>query len=150
MYGFADTRVGGQFDPGLAARATAEVHRYAKAQEPIFVALHSNSGHFANAPIWYWVVDRHPVSRFFEFDPCLTDTERVQRDIVRDLVRTNVVITTTHYPQHPPLVGSPGQALDSALTREFEKKLVLTLPGTPGDFPQQVTVLIRRGAVPVQ
>lgn len=147
-YGFADTRVGGQFDPDVAARITAEVHRYADVGAPIFVALHSNAGHFANAPIWYWVVDRPPVSRFFEFDPCLTDTELIQEEIVRDLVRTNVVITTTHYPQHPPLVGVTGQALDSALTRDFEKRLVVDFPGTPGLFVQQVSVLIRRGAAP--
>lgn len=146
-YGFADTRVGGQFDPDVAARVAAEVHRYVAPGEPIFVALHSNSGHFANAPIWYWVVDRPPVSRFLEFDPCLTDTEQIQQIIVRDLVRTNVVITTTHYPQHPPLVGGAGRALDLTLMREFEKRAVLNLPGTPGDFVQQVSVLIRRGAV---
>ena len=148
-YGFTDSRVGGQFDPDIAARITAEVHRYAAPGDPIFVTLHNNAGHFANAPIWYWVVDRPPVSRFFEFDPCLTDTELIQREIVRDLVRTNVVITTTHYPQHSPLVGVTGRALDSALTRDFEKRLVMDFPGTPGLFVQQVSVLIRRGAVPI-
>jgi hypothetical protein len=125
------------------------VHRYADIEEPIFVTLHSNGGHFANAPIYYWVVDRPPVSRFFEFDPCLTDTEPIQREIVRDLAKTNVVITTTHFPQYPPLLGTAGRTLDSTLARDFEQRLVLPLPVTSGDFQQLVSVLVRRGAAPV-
>lgn len=131
----------------VVARA---VHDYAAPGEDIFVALNDNRGHFANAPIFYWYVDRPPATRFIEFDPCLTDTERVQRLIVQDIDETNVVVTTTFFPQDPPPVGSPATALDAFLQENFSVyREVPFPPPRPPAFQQRVIVLVRNGAVPV-
>lgn len=131
----------------LVARA---VHEYAAPGEEIFVALNDNRGHFANAPIFYWYVDRPPASRFIEFDPCLTDTERVQRLIVQDINETNVVVATTFFPQDPPPLGRPATALDSFLQENFSVyREVPFPPPRPPAFQQRVIVLVRDGAVPV-
>jgi hypothetical protein len=127
------------------------VHDYAAPGEEILVALHENRGHFANAPIFYWYVDRPPGTRFIEFDPCLTDTQRVQRLIVEDISNTNVVITTTFFPQGPPPLGRPPTALDDYLNTNFGVLRLVRFPQPlPVGFQQTITVLVRNGAAPVR
>jgi hypothetical protein len=127
------------------------VHDYAAPGEEILVALHENRGHFANAPIFYWYVDRPPATRFIEFDPCLTDTQRVQRLVVEDIRSTNVVVTTSFFPQDPPPLGPHPTALDAYLKSNFVvfREVRFPEPPPPG-FQQTITVLVRNGAAPVR
>lgn len=119
VYGFADLDRAFLYDKGVWSDVTNVVHRFAQPGEPIFVALHENTGHFANMPLIYWIVDRPPGSRFIEFNPCLTDTTEVQQLIVSDLRKTDVVVTTAYFPNPPPPVGSPALTLDSYLRGHF-------------------------------
>jgi hypothetical protein len=143
--GFAAHPPGSLNDRRAWDSVAGAVHRYAAPGERILVALNENRGHFANAPIFYWYVDRPPATRFIEFDPCLTDTEPIQRMIVQDLKGTNVIITTTFFPQAAPQFAEPALSLDRYLTRHFRSVFEAEFPPPePEAFPQRVAVLVRR------
>jgi hypothetical protein len=141
VYGFADLDRTFLYDERVWSDVTMVVHRFAQDDEPIFVALHENTGHFANVPLLYWILDRPPGSRFIEFNPCLTDTTQVQHLIVSDLRKTDVVVTTAYFPSPPPPVGSPALTLDSYLRTHFQVVY-------RGDLVSEddIRVLIRTGA----
>jgi hypothetical protein len=150
LYAFATLEAEGLYNERIWEGVTRTVHTYAAPGDPIFVALNENRGHFANTPAFYWFVDRPPVSRFIEFDPCLTDTAGVQRLIVQDLPRTNVVITTTFFPNQPPPLGPPTTILDDYLNSSFRKVFEERLAAPePGAFRQAFSVLIRQGIPPL-
>ena len=139
MLGWEGGRFEGLYDEGVWSEVRREVRSRAGPGEEIFVALSDNSTrHHANAPVFYWYTDRPPASRFIEFDPCLTDTEPVQREIVRDIAGVDVVVATTFFPDP----GVPGSGtLDGYLSANYE-------PVYRGDLPrgQAVEVLERVGA----
>jgi hypothetical protein len=118
-YGFARMEHDVLYNEQTWGEVVAAVHRYASPGEPIFVALHQNTGHHANLPIFYWVADRPPSSRFIEFDPCLTDTAPVQRLIVEDIDSTDVLITSSYFGQEPPPLGPPSSVLDDYISAHF-------------------------------
>ncbi len=139
-YGFAEGEQSGLYDQAVWSELIEVVDRHAHPGEEIFVALTENGSHFANAPLFYWLVDRPPASRFFEFDPCLTDRAIVQRRIVSDLTDTDVLITTTFFPRpRPPALGPPPTVLDAYLRAHFHR---VYGGGLPGD--QAVFVLVRQ------
>jgi hypothetical protein len=117
------------------------VHRYARPADPVFVALTNNQGHYANAAALYWIVDRPPVSRFIEFNPCLTDRNDIQAEIVQDLERTNVVVQSTLF-ANPPPKGQRGTVLDDYLREEF----VPVAETTVAQSGERYVVLVRRTA----
>ena len=149
LFAFANLDAEGLYNERIWEEVTRTVHQYAGPHERIFVALSDNRGHIANAPIFYWYVGRGPASRFIEFDPCLTDTEPVQREIVRDLETTHVVVTTTFFPQAPPPFGPPSSVLDDYLRANFHTVFEERLPAhEPGAFMQAFAVLVRQGLQP--
>lgn len=137
--GWEGGRFEGLYDETVWSEVASEVQQRTEPGEEIFVALTDNRTHFANAPIFYWVVDRPPASRFIEFNPCLTDTAQVQREIVADLARVDVIVATTFFPdlRRDPTTGPT--ILDDELTFRFEPVYEGTLPGD-----QAVFVLERR------
>lgn len=146
LFAFANLQAEGLYDERIWEGIAGTVHRYAGPRDPVLVALSDNRGHTANAPIFYWYLDRVPASRFIEFDPCLTDTEKVQREIVRDLEITTVIVTTTFFPQAPPPLGPPSLILDDYLRANFTSVFLESLPPPePGAFPQRFEVLVRQG-----
>lgn len=148
LLGFTDKPSSGLYHEAIWEEVRRAVDAHASPGDPIFVALNENGGHFANAPIFYWYLNRPPGSRFIEFDPCLTDTEPVQREIVRELRQTNVVVTTTFFPNDPPPFGTPAVTLDQYLDTRFEHVLERSFPQPePGAFAQRISVLVRRGFV---
>ncbi len=144
LYGFSRIEEDWVFDRRVWNEMIQTVHRYAAPDEPIFVGLQANTGHFANFPIFYWVTDRPPVSRFIEFEPCFTDTESGQRLIVQDLEGTDVIVNTAHFPWPPPPFGAPATTLDAYMDENFMVAYTGTLL-LEGD----IEVLVRRGASPV-
>jgi hypothetical protein len=140
-YGFATEEVTNLFDARVWDEVARTTQAYAAPDDPVFVALTpQNTGHFANAPLFYWLVDRPPGSRFIEFNPCLTDTSEVQGMIVDELDDTNVVISTAYFPQSPPPLGPPPTELDAYLGANFEQVY-------EGDLlmPGDIVVLVREG-----
>jgi hypothetical protein len=115
VYGFADLDETFMFHPQKWERLTRVVHRYAGPDEPIFVALKRNTGHFANMAVLYWVVDRPPGSRYIGFAPCLTDRAEVQREIVEELADTDVIIQAAYFAKSAPPFASPSTVLDDYL-----------------------------------
>ncbi len=145
LYGFSRIEEDWVFDRQVWNDVTETVHRYTGPDDPIYVGLQANTGHFANFPIFYWVTDRRPVSRFIEAEPCFTDTDRGQRLIVQDLERTDVIVNTAHFPYPPPpFLESPATTLDSYMAENFTRVYSGTLL-LEGD----IEVLVRRGATPV-
>jgi len=143
LYGFARGEDNGLYNERVWSEVTQVVQRHAAPEEEIFVGLTNNASHFANAPLFYWLVDRPPASRFIEFDPCLTDTAPVQRDIVEDLADTDVIITTTFFPRpRPPILGPPPTILDQYLSRSF----LQIYEGALGP-DLSIFVLARRGSI---
>lgn len=133
MLGWADGNLEGLYDERVYARVVAEVRGRTAQGEEIFVALTDNSTrHHANAPIFYWFTDRPPASRFIEFDPCLTDTDPVQREIVSDLAPVDVVVATTFFPDTR-VAGS--SILDGYLGANFTEVY-------RGELPQDQAVLV--------
>jgi hypothetical protein len=86
-------------------------------------------------------VDRPPASRFIEFDPCLTDTVEVQREIVRDLAGVRLVVATTFFPDTRS-TGRPKPTLLNAFLSRFQ-------PVYRGELPGEQTVLILERIVPL-
>jgi hypothetical protein len=142
-FGFARIEQDGVlFNPEAWGPVRRIVHRYTSPREPVFVALDRNTGHFANVPLLYWYLDRPPASRFIEFNPCLTDTEAVQRAIVEDLSDTKVVVTTNLFPDSPPPFGAPAMSLDSYLEAEYSPVFTASVSETPAG-PFRMSVLLR-------
>jgi hypothetical protein len=134
--GWEGGRVEGLYDAAVWADVRQAVQARTAPEEEIFVALTDNSSrHHANAPIFYWVADRPPATRFIEFDPCLTDTEPVQREIVRDLASVDVVVATTFFPDTS---RGGSSVMDDYLDARFEAVYEGDLPGD-----QRVLVLER-------
>ena len=145
LFAFATLEAEGLYDERIWEGVAKAVRAHSESGEPIFVALNNNRGHFANAPIFYWYLDRPPASRFIEFDPCLTDTARVQRMIVEDLAKARVVVTTTFHPHPPPPLGPPSLVLDNYLHANFKSVFLESLPPPePGAFQQRFEVLARQ------
>jgi hypothetical protein len=140
LYGF--TERSGFYASELIDPLTSVVDSLTKPGEPIFVALNNNSGHYANAPTLYWLLDHPPASRYFEFDPCLTDRNDIQSTIVRDLRNTNVVVTSTFFPAKPPF-GVPAVVLDDYLSEHFRVYQELHFPRGPDNFDHRYSVLLR-------
>jgi hypothetical protein len=137
LLGWEGGRVEGLYDERVWSEVVSTVRSRTEPGEEIFVALTDNRFRtYANAPIFYWFADRPPASRFIEFDPCLTDTASVQREIVGDLAAVDVVIVTTFFPD--PIREGPA-ILDGYLSAEFAPVYSGELPGD-----QAVTVLERR------
>lgn len=139
-FGFARPPAG-LYDEEVWVEVERTVHRYAEEDAPIFVATTQHTGTFANAPMFYWYVDRVPVSRFIEYSPCLTDTERVQAEIARDLAGTNVVIATTFFGWYPPPFAAESTLLDEYLAAHFRQVLDRGLPADPQEY--RIEVLVR-------
>lgn len=132
----------GLYDRLTWTQVERTVHRFASEGEPIYVTLTRNSGTYANAPMFYWYVDRPPASRFIEYSPCLTDTDRVQRQIVDDLAETRVVIATTFFQSFPPPFPRRATVLDDYLADHFRAVLDLGLPADPEEYRVQVLVRV--------
>jgi hypothetical protein len=142
-YGFARPERDAIFDDRVWGEVVRIVHRHARPDEPIFVALTVNTGHQANLPIFYWLTDRHPASRFIEFDPCLTDTAEIQRAVVEDLDDVDVVVASPYYVRHPAPEEPPSTVLDDYLTRHFAPIYRASVL-----YPDDYVVLLREGAGP--
>jgi hypothetical protein len=141
LYGFANLEETFLFDRQKWERLTRVVHRYAGPDEPVFVVLNGNTGHFANMPVFYWVVDRRPGSRYIGFQPCLTDRAPVQREIVRELADTDVIIQVPYFAQSAPPFAPPSTVLDDYLRDHFDivhEDTVL--------YEDDIRVLLRRGS----
>ena len=138
LTGFADLDETFMYKPGGWQAVRRVVQRESAPGEPVFVSMQNNTGHLANVPLFYWLVDRPPASRFIEFNPCLTDRDDVQRLIVSDLRGTNVVIAAAHFPQAPPPLGPPATVLDRYLTERFEIRYQTTF-----EYPFDLKVLVR-------
>jgi hypothetical protein len=141
LYGFADLDEMFLFHREKWERLTHVIHSYAGPDEPIFVALQNNTGHFANMPVFYWVVDRRPGSRYIGFQPCLTDRAPVQREIVRELADTDVIIQVPYFPQSAPPFAPPSTVLDDYFRDHFDivhEDTVL--------HEDDIRVLLRRGS----
>ncbi len=132
ILGWEGGRFEGLYDERVWNEVAAEVQSRTEADEEIFVAVTDNRGHHANAPIFYWFVDRPPASRFIEFNPCLTDTAPVQEEIVADLAAVDVVITTTFFPDTR---RAGPTILDRELASSFEEVY-------RGDLPQGEAVFV--------
>jgi hypothetical protein len=137
-YGFARVEKDAIFDHEVWSEVVGVVHRHARPEEPIFVALTVNTAHEANLPIFYWLTDRPPASRFIEFDPCLTDTSEVQHTIVRDIDNANVVVASPYYFRPSAPKGPPSTVLDDYLTRNFTPVYRASVL-----FPDDYVVLLR-------
>ena len=135
MIGWEGGQAEGLYDERVWSEVVSEVTARTDPGEEIFVALTDNRTHFANAPIFYWLTDRPPASRFIEFDPCLTDTAPIQREIVADLAGVDVVVATTFFPdlRRDPATGPT--ILDDELASEFE-------PVYEGSLPQDQAVVV--------
>lgn len=120
LYGFADLDETFMFDRGRWTTLTRVVHRYAGPDEPVFVALGDNTGHFANMAVLYWVVDRPPGSRYMGLAPCLTDRPSVQLEMIDELDDTDVVIQTPYFGQEAPPFWTPSTVLDDYFREHFE------------------------------
>lgn len=138
LTGFARLDETFMYKPGGWRAVRRVVQREVPDREPVFVALQNNTGHLANVPLFYWLVDRPPASRFVEFDPCLTDRDDVQRLIVSDLRATDVVIATAHFPPPSPPPGPPATVLDRYLAERFEVRYQTTF-----EYPGDLEVLVR-------
>jgi hypothetical protein len=136
------------YDPDTWSGIRAAVHRITPPGRPIFVALDVNTGHFANAPLLYWYVDRPPGSRFIEFNPCLTDTESVQRLMIHELGETDTVITTSLFPNVPPPFGPVATSLDRYLDSRFTPVHTAGVVGTQTATRLEIAVLVRNGTLP--
>jgi hypothetical protein len=133
MLGWEGGRMEGLYDERVWSEVASVVQARTAPGEEIFVALTDNSSrHHANAPIFYWFTDRPPASRFIEFDPCLTDTEPVQRAILGELAAVDVVITTTFFPDTR---RAGPTILDDYLGSRFD-------PVHRGELPQEQAVLV--------
>ena len=133
LLGWEGGRVEGLYDERVWADVASVVQGRVPRGEEIFVALTDNRARtHANAPIFYWFTDRPPASRFIEFNPCLTDTAPVQREIVEDLAGVDVVILTTFFPD--PIREGPA-ILNDHLATEFE-------PVYQGELPQDQGVVV--------
>jgi hypothetical protein len=140
-YGFARGETSNLYDDEVWSEVVTTVQRHVPPADEVFVALLDNRFQFANAPLFYWLVDRPPASRFIEFSPCLTDTARVQGAIVRDLETTEVVITTSFFTAPPPApLGPPASVLDDYLQSHFRPVYRGALPGR-----NAVVVSVRTG-----
>ncbi len=141
LYGFADLDETFLFHRQKWERLTRVVHLYAGPDEPIFVALSINTGHFANMPIFYWVVDRPPGSRYIGFQPCLTDRAPVQREIVRELAGTDVIIQVPYFGNPPPPIARPSTVLDDYFQDRFDTVYEDTVL-----YENDIAVLLRRSS----
>lgn len=142
MYGFARVGEDVVFDARIWSEMVGAVRRHAPPGDPIFVAVTSNTGHHSNMPVFYWLSDRPPGSRFIEFNPCLTDTRPIQQAIVRELRDVDVVVATGYFPQDPPPGGPPSMVLDDYLARHFASVYVASLL-----YPEDLQVLVRTSDV---
>jgi hypothetical protein len=140
-YGFAHVERDAIFDDQVWGDVARIVHRHTRANDPIFVALTLNTGHEANLPIFYWLTDRRPGSRFIEFDPCLTDTAETQRMIVRDIEAVDVVVASPYYHRRRAAVDRPPTVLDDYLTRNFVQVYRASVL-----YPDDYVVLVRKEA----
>jgi hypothetical protein len=133
LLGWEGGRFEGLYDERVWAEVASSVQARAAPGEGIFVALTNNSSrHHANAPIFYWYTDRPPASRFIEFNPCLTDTDPVQREIVADLADVDVVVATTFFPD----TRTRGSTvLDAYLRANFQ-------PVYRGELPKEQAVVV--------
>jgi len=141
LYGFADLDETFLFHRQKWERLTQVVRRYAGPDDPVFVALTRNTGHFANMAVFYWVVDRRPGSRYIGFAPCLTDRAPVQREIVGELADTDVIIQTPYFAQPAPPFAPPSTVLDDYFRERFDvvyEDAVL--------YEDDIRVLVRRGS----
>lgn len=141
LYGFADLDETFLFHRQKWGALTRLVHRYAGPDEPVFVALTTNTGHFANMAIFYWVVDRGPGSRYIGFAPCLTDRAPVQREIVRELADTDVIIQTPYFAQSAPAFAPPSTVLDDYFREHFDLVYEDTVLNE-----DDIRLLLRRGS----
>lgn len=140
VYGYANAETSGLLDKAAWDRIRVEVQRRVPPGDEIFIALTDNTGTFANLPVFYWLTDRAPASRFFEFDPCLTDRADIQHRIVADLRDVELVIVAPYFTSPPPPVGGPTEVLDRYLAASFRPVHHESLLG-PGD----VAILVRAG-----
>lgn len=141
LYGFANLDETFLFHRHKWEKLTSVVHGFAGPDEAVFVALKNNTGHFANMPVFYWVLDRRPGSRYVGFAPCLTDRAPVQREIVRELADTDVVIQAAYFGRSPPPFAPPSTVLDDYLRDHFDivhEDTVL--------HKDDIRVLLRRGS----
>jgi hypothetical protein len=146
LAGFYDPASPGLGDPVILNEVRLVVQDLVPEGEEIFVALENNTGHFANNTSLYWVTDRPPGSRYFEFDPCLTDRTDVQKLIVADLADVNVVVTTTFWGLAPPFPPS-SEVLDRYLANAFEVVAEWPIgPEEAGGYVQRYRVLQRIGS----
>ena len=119
-YGYADLDETFMFDRRKWEGLARVVHQHAPPDARVFISLKENTGHFANMAVLYWVVDRPPGSRYIGLAPCLTDRTPVQREIVHELMDTDVVIQTAYFGQEPPPFAPPPTILDDYLREHFE------------------------------
>ena len=142
LLGWNDGGFQGLYDKEVWSEVAREVQERTAPGEEIFVALMDNRLHWANAPIFYWLADRPPATRFFDFNPCLTDTPEVQREIVGDLAAVDVVVETSFFPDERVRRRGPGsRILDVYLSSRFAPVYRGALP-----LEQEVIVLERRGS----
>jgi hypothetical protein len=128
------------YTPSALDPIADSVHRYTKQNESIFVTLRVNRGTFANAPALYWLLDRPPANRFIEFNPCQSDRGDVQKAIVKDLERTNVVVQSSFFPHAP--FDPPSTVLDDYLARNFTQVVETRVPNARNH--ESYVVLVRR------
>jgi hypothetical protein len=100
----------------------AEVARYTKPGDPIFVGLPRHDRVYVNEMDLYFLLERTGGSRFMQFDPNLTTRLDVQQKIVDDLKRRQVRVVILN--PGPPLENQPGVLpgsgyLDAFLAAEY-------------------------------
>jgi len=128
IVGFGKRDANTLLNADLYERMASDVNTVSRPKEPLFVALDRNAGHFANAAALYWALDRPPATRFLEFDPCLTDREDVQRLMIPDLAKVNVIITHNFW-QNRDFSEPPAHSLDEYIRSNFTEVRIYQLPG---------------------
>jgi hypothetical protein len=104
------------------AEELAMADRLATGEGPIFVAGGRHDRLVANDILLYWLAGRPSATRYYDFHPGVTTTERVQEEIVRDLARVDTVIVSPVQDVIEPnasAVSSGVVLLDHAITEQF-------------------------------
>jgi hypothetical protein len=84
-------------DSRAFAELSAFVHAHTEPRQRLFVGLHRHDVVIIGDVMIYFVLDRPSATRYHELHPAVTDTARVQNEIIRDLQEKNVSLVILKY-----------------------------------------------------
>jgi hypothetical protein len=84
-------------DSRALAELSAFVHAHTEPRQRLFVGLHRHDVVIIGDVMIYFVLDRPSATRYHELHPAVTDTARVQNEIIRDLQEKNVSLVILKY-----------------------------------------------------